>query len=675
LLFLLSLLLLLKYFTKLTNKKKIKKIKKGLRNWTVQHYLEKIATMIGESFEGTLLLLHYMIHYIYLTFETRLPNGFLDLSLQGRRNFEKYLLEECIDPVIQNKDYCIRVVRAQTVSQEECRYWGKRVEEDMKLDSDEFKQFRETYLPNVYLPYRIVTLTEFRQFVLQDTSNEKKYPIIWGILKTMSSASGFSTFALQHLPAMIQWMKLVHSRFNRRLTQEEVEERPQEFSAEYALQKQWGEKTKFDDTWKGFVQGWNHVASRITTDHQKSGSRIRGTGQEPVENEQKEEKKDDDEKYEKKNNNNAQVLDVGTDEYKRYLVLADALNQCENISFQCIKASNPNGELSAKEVPLWLAIDCGSTGPLATSKMIRLLLEHLVTVNNNCLLNCHQLNANENAIATRTLGEMLLTHISGEKDVVGIDETKFLQFCILFLIQYQLNIMLFKKKKEKYKNAPVKSLNMEQMYNLQNNCKIYEGKNTIAKQDYFLRVGQELLKNFKLKIDQRADIAIDGNIAQNTGRQIANTNTSTNANSILAFKVAKQALEQVFIALRRQKNLPDNNCAIGAYMRDVLHLQQAEFEPFAQVQELRLAHCEDLWKYLERLHLLAENIWHKIPRKLMTLYQTKVSEPLKPVLRSFVVESDLNLMWELLIQWKQFLETKLSRETYQKALLFHSRNI
>ncbi|ETO33016.1 hypothetical protein RFI_04090 [Reticulomyxa filosa] len=102
-------------------------------------------------------------------------------------------------------------------------------------------------------------------------------------------------------------------------------------------------------------------------------------------------------------------------------------------------------------------------------------------------------------------------------------------------------------------------------------------------------------------------------------------------------------------------------------MRDVLHLQQAEFEPFAQVQELRLAHCEDLWKYLERLHLLAENIWHKIPRKLMTLYQTKVSEPLKPVLRSFVVESDLNLMWELLIQWKQFLETKLSRETYQKA--------
>ncbi|ETN98933.1 hypothetical protein RFI_38554, partial [Reticulomyxa filosa] len=201
----------------------------------VQRYLEKIGAMIGESYEGTLFL-----------------------SIQGRRDFEKYLVEECIDPVIQNKVTFIRLVRAQTVSQGECEYWGKRVEEDMKLDSDEFKQFQETYLPNVYLPYRIVTLTEFRQFVFQDPSNEKKYPIIWGILKTIASASGFSTFALQYLPAMIQWMKLIHSRFNRRLTQEEVEERPQEFSAEYALRKQWGEKTKFDDTWKGFVQGWNH---------------------------------------------------------------------------------------------------------------------------------------------------------------------------------------------------------------------------------------------------------------------------------------------------------------------------------------------------------------------------------------------------------------------------------
>ncbi|ETN99897.1 hypothetical protein RFI_37570, partial [Reticulomyxa filosa] len=192
----------------------------------VQRYLEKIATMIGESFEGTLLLLHYMIHCIYMKFETRFPNGFLDLSLQGRQNFEKYLLEECIDPVIQNKDVMIRLVRAQTVSQEECRYWGKRVEEDMKLDSDEFKQFRETYLPNVYLSYQIVTLTEFQHFVFRSPSNEKKYP-------TIASASGFSIFALQYLPEMIQWMKLIHSRLNRYLTQEEVEEQPQEFSAEY----------------------------------------------------------------------------------------------------------------------------------------------------------------------------------------------------------------------------------------------------------------------------------------------------------------------------------------------------------------------------------------------------------------------------------------------------------
>ncbi|ETN97471.1 hypothetical protein RFI_40058, partial [Reticulomyxa filosa] len=225
---------------------------------------------------------------------------------------------------------------------------------------------------------------------------------------------------------------------------EEVEERPQEFSAEYTLRKQWGDKTKFDDTWKGFVQGWNHVASRVTTDYQKSGARVRGPGQEPAENEQKEEeKKDNDEKYDVEDKNNIEALDIGTGKFKKYLVMVDTLNQCKNISFQCIKTNNPNNELSAREVPLWPAIDCGSTGPLETSKMIRLLLDHLVTVNNNCLSNCHQdfewsftikcykylrLNATEeNALATHTLGEILLTHISSEKDVVGIDETKFLQ--------------------------------------------------------------------------------------------------------------------------------------------------------------------------------------------------------------------------------------------------------
>ncbi|ETO08732.1 hypothetical protein RFI_28657 [Reticulomyxa filosa] len=305
----------------------------------------------------------------------------------------------------------------------------------------------------------------------------------------------------------------------------------------------------------------------------------------------------------------------------------------------------------------------------------------------------------ENALATHTLGEILLTHISSEKDVVGIDETKFLQFVLFFKkkivyaieiqectsqkfeygtkVPFAVNLRLLESRmKENYivGRKIIKFTLSELIFELAGQydirqviveitAKYNEARPTTVKQEYFQRVGQELLKNLKLKIDQRADIALGGNTVQNIRRQIANTN----ANSTLAFKVARQALEQVFIALRRQKDLPDNNCAVGAYMRDVLHLQQAEFEPFTQVQELRLAHCEDLWKYLERLHLLAENVWNKIPRKLMILYQTKVPESLKPVLRSFVVESDLNLIWELLIQWKQFLETKLSQETYQKA--------
>ncbi|ETO06717.1 hypothetical protein RFI_30675, partial [Reticulomyxa filosa] len=142
---------------------------------------------------------------------------------------------------------------------------------------------------------------------------------------------------------------------------------------------------------------------------------------------------------------------------------------------------------------------------------------------------------------------------------------------------------------------------------------------TNKKKDYFRSVNEQLLENLKIKIEQRARSRV-GQI----GDVIENKTVDDNKqNSSMAYKISKQALEHVFIALHRQKTIPDGTYALGSYMENVLYLQQAEFEPFQHVKELYLEHCASLWVYLERLYLLSENTWSKIPKKLMTLYQLR----------------------------------------------------
>ncbi|ETO13658.1 hypothetical protein RFI_23710 [Reticulomyxa filosa] len=649
----------------------------------VQRYIEKIGASIGAlSIESTLILVHGIIHRFYLSFEARHKDGFVDLSMAGRRVFEKYLIDECIDPVIKNHEQCIREIRAQTVMDPETKFWGQRVEEDMKPESEDFKEFQEAYLPNVYLPFRVITLSEFRQFLKQDPLNERKYPVLWGILKTMDTLSGFSIFSVQYLPAMIQWMKLIHSRFNRRLTQEEVEERPNEFSVDYALRRReenkWGDLGKWNEAWQGFVQGWNHVASRVTTDVARAGERIGQNANDQVQANAKivEEKKEEEQKQEEKKEEEKKDADelpepkikdgdaneaatgtgpnTGINEFKRYLIIADAFNQCENIPFQCIKGSGERGDILPKDVPLWPAIECGSDGPLATSKMIRLLLDHLVTVNNTCLSNCHQLPpADDQTPQSNTLGEIMLTHISNERDVVAIDESLFLQFDLFLILQIQectsqkleygakvpfsINLRLLESRLKQSYIVGRKFIHFtlnEVLFELAGQHDIRQlivdinrkySETTNKKKDYFRSVDEQSLKSLKIKIEQRAESGIGRayDVVENKATDDNKQNSSKN--SLMAYKISKQALEQVLIALRRQKTIPDGTYALGSYMENMLHLQQAEFEPFKRVKELHLEHCASLWKYLERLYLLSENTWHKIPKKLMTLYQLQKS--------------------------------------------------
>ncbi|ETO06491.1 hypothetical protein RFI_30897, partial [Reticulomyxa filosa] len=630
----------------------------------VQSYIEAIGKKSGaSSFESTLLLLHSITHRLYLTFATKFPQGFADLSIEGRRKFEKYLLEDCITPVMQAKDEHIRKTRAQIGLHLEYKYWGKRVEEDMNLESDEYKEFENNYIPNTFLPFRFVTLSEFRQFVIQKPENKQKYPVLWGILKTIDMTG--------------------------------VEEKQQSLSAAFVMKQQeknkWGDKHKWEKAWQGFSEGWNHVASRVTADRQKQGLRVdreQNTKRETIEEKKEVEEKKVEEKKEEPHA--ALQIDTGMGEFERYLILA---SQCQTIKFECIRRNGPNDTFKAADVPLSLALYCGSSGPLATSNMIYLLLEHLVTINNNCLINCYQLNEQQE----NSLGNINLTHISSEKDVVGMDETQFLQEIQQHTSQqlkygkqvgFDLNLKFLEHRiKEQFivgRKFITFTLN-EVLFELagqhdirqlvalinQKHQKLNENYTT----NYFQRPEKEYLGLLQGKILQRAEYNFMEykeyleDFENENEKENKEHEYETSENKLIAYKTAINAIAQVIVSLYRQRTLPDGNTnKLGDYMETVLHLQQAEYEPFRS-DDLCLKHCEAVWKYLEKIYLLAENKWHNMPTKLMKLYQEPVPSYLEKELTHFATKTPSEQMWELLMQWKLFLEIRLSQEDYEKANL------
>ena len=63
-------------------------------------------------------------------------------------------------------------------------------------------------------------------------------------------------------------MKLIHSKFNRRLTLEDVQEKGHIYHCEYVMKERkdnkWGESQYWRNAFDGFVKGWNHLAERVT---------------------------------------------------------------------------------------------------------------------------------------------------------------------------------------------------------------------------------------------------------------------------------------------------------------------------------------------------------------------------------------------------------------------------
>ncbi|ETO12533.1 hypothetical protein RFI_24841 [Reticulomyxa filosa] len=180
-----------------------------------------------------------------------------------------------------------------------------------------------------------------------------------------------------------------------------------------------------------------------------------------------------------------------------------------------------------------------------------------------------------------------------------------------------------------------------------------------TKYDYFEEAAIQLIRNVKMKIEQRADTS-----GAEEKTMDENDNSNSNKHKLTAFKTATYALEQVLLTLSRQMIVPSRDMEMGHYMEDLLHLQPIEFAPFKGLH-LLLKHSYHLWQHVERWYMLFESTWQKTPAKVNALYQNPVTETLKHKLSQFVEDTPIVQMWMLLKEWRLLLETKLCQQNYE----------
>ncbi|ETO12680.1 hypothetical protein RFI_24695 [Reticulomyxa filosa] len=176
----------------------------------------------------------------------------------------------------------------------------------------------------------------------------------------------------------------------------------------------------------------------------------------------------------------------------------------------------------------------------------------------------------------------MITHISSEKDVVELDENRFLQEiqqCTTQKLEYgnnkpfNFNLMLLESRlKENYitgRKFITFSLN-ELFFELAG-----------QKKNYFHPLTEEILQNLKNKIEKHAEFSTS-RTQESIDSIEKDYKQATEKKMLVAYKTAKQSVEQVLIWLNRQKSIPDGGSLILSYMKDFLHLQQDEYGPFLE---------------------------------------------------------------------------------------------
>eukprot|EP01084_Bolivina_argentea_P068757 125158_1 len=141
--------------------------------------IRSLGSKLNLSFESVTYLMHSITHNVYTLFNKQYGNKGLPKLKQPkiRREFENWLVKQCIKPCILNVDKTLCIVREKVSKSRLILKWAKRFGERLDLESDDGREFMINYLPNIFLPFRILTLSTFKERLLSDKRNRIKYPV------------------------------------------------------------------------------------------------------------------------------------------------------------------------------------------------------------------------------------------------------------------------------------------------------------------------------------------------------------------------------------------------------------------------------------------------------------------------------------------------------------------
>ena len=136
------------------------------------------------------------------------------LSIDTRKEFEAFLVRDCVDPIINNVQRTLADMQIKISSNKIVEKWASRINETVDIseektnDGDGF-EFSRKYLCNLYLPFKTITITTLSQMILNN-SNDKissQFPIVYGLGKTIDTI-GYFVFGIEYLPFMLLWVKI-----------------------------------------------------------------------------------------------------------------------------------------------------------------------------------------------------------------------------------------------------------------------------------------------------------------------------------------------------------------------------------------------------------------------------------------------------------------------------------
>ena len=322
-------------------------------------------------------------------------------------------------------------------------------------------------------------------------------------------------------------------------------------------------------------------------------------------------------------------------------------NGCEFLPIKPFESkSQTRHKLLPSDVQLIWAIDTGNNGKLDTSLMIRKILQHFVAINNKILRRCYSMSEYDDGASEGLLPALKSAHVSRAIDVIDIDEEEFrnmIQECTQQQLKYGdqtpyiINLRLLETRlKERYItgrkfliDSPIEFEFAEQ-YNIPQIISKINMKHSTRNGD-------------KMKYFENPPNYILNNIIKNKINQ-------QKYNLIMM-----TTIEQILIALERQKNLPAPNYELVKYMKNNGNLYPDEYGPFMKTK-LALKHLEGIWRYLEKLHLIETDKCLKIPSATIETYKQNINENIKMLLTQFVYRHELNSLWFFLSAFRRFLK-------------------